>query len=107
MSERVYSKCILGLANRIRRIYNVSTDNNGVQTRILHFVLANYSERDIYQKDIEEDLDTRSASISVLLKKMEGDEMIVRDTVFIEAILSVFRFSNHFIAVLRQNIFHY
>ncbi|MDE6312788.1 MAG: MarR family transcriptional regulator [Lachnospiraceae bacterium] len=81
MSERVYSKCILGLANRIRRIYNVSTDNNGVQTRILHFVLANYSERDIYQKDIEEDLDTRSASISVLLKKMEGDEMIVRERV--------------------------
>ena len=81
MSERVYSKCILGLANRIRRIYNVSTDNNGVQTRILHFVLANYSERDVYQKDIEEELNTHSASISVLLKKMEGDKMIVRERV--------------------------
>ena len=81
MSERVYSKCILGLANRIRRLYNVSTDNNGVQTRILHFVLANYSERDIYQKDIEEELDTRSASISLLLKKMEEEEMVVRERV--------------------------
>lgn len=81
MSEVIYSKCILGLANRIRRIYNTSTDNNGVQTRILHFLLANYSERDIYQKDIEEELNIRSASISVLLKKLEGDEMIVRERV--------------------------
>ena len=81
MSEVIYSKCILGLANRIRRIYNTSTDNNGVQTRILHFMLANYSERDIYQKDIEEELNIRSASISVLLKKLEGDEMIVRERV--------------------------
>lgn len=81
MRDVVYSKCILGLANRIRRIYNISTDNNGVQTRILHFLLANYSERDIYQKDIEEELNIRSASISVLLKKMEGDEMIVREKV--------------------------
>ena len=55
MSEIVYSKCILGLAN--------------------------YSERDIYQKDIEEELNIGSASISVLLKKLEGDEMIVRERV--------------------------
>lgn len=81
MDERVYSKCVLGLANRIRRLYNSSTDNNGVQTRILHFVLANYSERDIYQKDIEEELNIKSASISVLLKKLEGDEMVVRERV--------------------------
>lgn len=81
MSEIVYSKCILGLANRIRRIYNISTDNQGVQTRILHFLLVNYSERDIYQKDIEEELNIGSASISVLLKKLEGDEMIVRERV--------------------------
>ena len=81
MSEIVYSKCILGLANRIRRIYNISTDNQGVQTRILHFLLANYPERDIYQKDIEEELNMRSASISVLLKKLEGDEVVVREKV--------------------------
>lgn len=81
MSEIFYSKCILGLANRIRRIYNISTDNNGVQTRILHFLLANYFERDIYQKDIEEELNIRSAGISALLKKMEGDEMVVRERV--------------------------
>ena len=81
MGGRVYSKYILGLANRIRRIYNISTDNNGVQTRILHFLLANYSDRDIYQKDIEEELNIRSASISVLLKKLEGEKMVVREKV--------------------------
>lgn len=81
MSEIQYTKWILGLANQIRRIYNTSTDNNGAQTRILYFVLANYSERDIYQKDIEDELNIRSAGTSVLLKKMEENEMIVRERV--------------------------
>lgn len=81
MSEIQYTKWILGLANQIRRIYNTSTDNNGAQTRILYFVLANYSERDIYQKDIEDELNIRSAGTSVLLKKMEENEMIIRERV--------------------------
>lgn len=81
MSEIQYTKWILGLANLIRRIYNISTDNNGAQTRILYFVLANYSERDIYQKDIEDELNIRSASISVLLKKLEENGMIIRERV--------------------------
>lgn len=81
MSEIHYTKWILGLANQIRRIYNTSTDNNGAQTRILDFVLANYSERDIYQKDIEEEMNIKSAGISVLLKKMEENNMIIRERV--------------------------
>lgn len=70
MDEIQYSNWILGLANQIRRLYNTSTDNNGAQTRILYFVLANYLERDIYQKDLEEELNVQSASVSVLLKKL-------------------------------------
>lgn len=79
MGEIQYTKWILGLANQIRRIYNTSTNNNGAQTRILSFVLAHYSDRDIYQKDIEEELNIRSASISVLLKKLEENQMITRE----------------------------
>lgn len=46
MDEIQNSKWILGLANQIRRMYNISTDNNRAQTRILYFVLAKYPERD-------------------------------------------------------------
>lgn len=79
MDEIQYSKWILGLANQIRRMYNISTDNNGAQTRILYFVLANYPERDIYQKDLEEELNVQSASVSVLLKKLEKEGLITRE----------------------------
>lgn len=47
-----YAKWILSLANQIRRVHNASTNNNGVQARVLYFVLDNYSERDIFQKDM-------------------------------------------------------
>lgn len=81
MSGIQYTKWILGLANQIRRIYNASTNNNGAQTRILYYVLTHYSDRDIYQKDIEEELNIRSASTSVLLKKLEENKMIIRQRV--------------------------
>ena len=81
MEEIQYSKWILGLANQIRRQYNASTDNNGVQTRILFYILENYHDRDIYQKDIEEELHTRSAGTSANLKKLEEQNLIVREKV--------------------------
>ena len=81
MSDIEYKKCILGLSNEIRRAFNVSTDNKGTQTRILYFVLTNYPKREIYQKDIEEELNIRSSSISVHLKKLEEHEMIIREKV--------------------------
>ena len=81
MSDIEYTKCILGLSNEIRRAFNVSTDNKGTQTRILYFVLTNYPKREIYQKDIEEELNIRSSSISVHLKKLEEHEMIIREKV--------------------------
>lgn len=81
MEDIQYSKWILGLANEIRRLYNTSTGNNGAQTRILYFVLENYSSRDIYQKDIEEELNVRSAGTSINLKKLEEQKMIVREKV--------------------------
>lgn len=81
MGEIQYSQKILGLANLIRRSYNVSTGNNGAQVRILSFILENYEERNIFQKDIEEELNTRSASISTILKRLEEQQMIVRERV--------------------------
>ncbi len=63
---------VLGLANQIRRVFDTTTERNDTQIRILDFVLMSYSDREIYQKDIEEELNIRSASVSTLLKKMEA-----------------------------------
>ena len=49
--------------------------------RILNFVLVPYPDREIYQKDIEEELNIRSASVSTLLKKMEAQDFIRREKV--------------------------
>ena len=49
--------------------------------RILNFVLVSYPDREIYQKDIEEELNMRSASVSTLLKKMEAQDFIRREKV--------------------------
>ena len=81
MSDIQYTKWILGLSNQIRRAFNVSTEHKGAQTRILYFVLTNYPKREIYQKDIEEELNIRSSSISVFLKKLEEQELIIKENV--------------------------
>ena len=81
MSDIQYTKWILRLSNQVRRIFNTYTNNKGTQTRILYFVLSNYPQKDIYQKDIEAELNIRSSSISVHLKKMEEHEMIIREKV--------------------------
>ena len=47
----------------------------------MNFVLVSYPDREIYQKDIEEELNIRSASVSTLLKKMEAQDFIRREKV--------------------------
>ena len=66
---------VLGLANQIKRVFDTTTGRCGTQVRILNFVLVSYPDREIYQKDIEEELNIRSASVSALLKKMEVQEL--------------------------------
>lgn len=81
MKEIQYAGTILGLANQIKRVFNITTDYSGVQVRILYFILTTYPERDIYQKDIEAALNIKSASVSTLLKKMEAQKIIKREKV--------------------------
>lgn len=47
---------VLGLANQIKRVFDTTTGRCGTQVRILNFVLVSYPDREIYQKDIEEEL---------------------------------------------------
>ena len=72
---------VLGLANQIKRVFDTTTGRCGTQVRILNFVLVSYPDREIYQKDIEEELNIRSASVSTLLKKMEAQDFIRREKV--------------------------
>ena len=72
---------VLGLASQIKRVFDTTTGRCGTQIRILNFVLVSYPDREIYQKDIEEELNIRSASVSTLLKKMEAQDFIRRETV--------------------------
>ena len=71
MDIKLCAGSVLGLANQIRRVFDTTTGRSDTQIRILDFVLMSYPDREIYQKDIEEELNIRSASVSTLLKKME------------------------------------
>lgn len=81
MNEMQYTKCILELSNQIRRIFNLYANNAGAQTRLLYFVLDNYLDREIYQKDIQKALNISGATMSELLKKLEKRGMIERKRV--------------------------
>ena len=72
---------VLGLANQIKRVFDTTTGHCGTLVRILNFVLVSYPDRVIYQKDIEEELNMRSASVPTLLKKMEAQDFIRRERV--------------------------
>ena len=81
MDGKQCASSVLGLANQIKRVFDTKTGRCGTQIRILNFVLVSYPDREIYQKDIEEELNIRSASVSTLLKKMEAQDFIRREKV--------------------------
>ncbi|MFT8351704.1 MarR family winged helix-turn-helix transcriptional regulator [Clostridium saccharoperbutylacetonicum] len=53
----------------------------GVQGRILGFITHNSKNRDIFQKDIEEELDIRRSSVTSVLQLMEKNGFIERVSV--------------------------
>ncbi len=81
MDGKQCANSVLGLANQIKRVFDTTTGRCGTQIRILNFILVSYPDREIYQKDIEEELNIRSASVSTLLKKMEAQDFIRREKV--------------------------
>lgn len=72
------------LSNRIhRRLDKVASKYGitGVQSRILGFLYYNSKKRDIFQKDIEEELDIRRSSVTSVLQLMEKNGYIERVSV--------------------------
>lgn len=82
--ERHIGKEILIFANRITRTIDKESSKygvTGVQGRILGFIYHESGKRDIFQKDIEEDLDIRSSSVTSVLQLMEKNGLIKRVSV--------------------------
>ncbi len=76
------ARSVSKLANKIRRkmdTFRTQGSFSGAEGRVLHYLLA--QKGDVYQKDIEEEYSIRPATASQLLKKMEQDGLIRRESV--------------------------
>lgn len=56
-------------------------DISGKQSRLLGFIAHESSNRDLYQKDIEEELQIRRSSVTSMLQNLEKANMIQRVSV--------------------------
>ena len=69
------------ISHRLRRRSQAVQDSIGIseaQGRILSYILAEGSRRNVYQKDIEEEFDLRPPTASSILRNLEKQEMISR-----------------------------
>lgn len=79
--KKSIGRCISKLSNQIRRrldSYSAKSGVSGSQGRILHFVLA--QTEDVFQRDIEQEFDMRPPSATQLLKVMEKNGLIRRES---------------------------
>lgn len=77
-------KEIIIFSNRIHRMLGKETAKfglTGVQGRILGFVHHESKNRDVFQRDIEEELDIRRSSVTSVLQLMEKNGFIKRESV--------------------------
>ena len=85
MDKRIHiGKKIIILSAKIRRKLDNETAKygiTGVQGRILGFISHNSEKRDIFQKDIEEELDVRRSSVTSVLQLMEKKGILERVSV--------------------------
>lgn len=83
-SKKHIGKEIIILANRIHRTISKEAAKYGltrVQSRIIGFIYSEADKKDIFQKDIEEELDIRRSSVTSVLQLMEKNGYIKRESV--------------------------
>jgi len=89
MDKKIHiGKKIIILSKRLKRRLDNGTSKygiTGVQSRILGFISHNSEKRDIFQKDIEEELDIRRSSVTSVLQLMEKNGCIERVSVSTDA----------------------
>lgn len=74
-------RCVSKLSNLIRRrldSFPIRNEMSGSQGRVLHFVLA--QSEDVFQRDIEQEFNLRPSSATQLLKLMEKNGLIRRES---------------------------
>ena len=72
------------LSNLIRRHFSTFSFDGTLsvaQGKALHFILVRNSEGDVFQKDVEEEYSLRPPTATKLLKDMEKNGLIRRETV--------------------------
>ncbi len=72
------------LSNLIRRHFSTFSFHDtlsGAQGKTLHFILVRSSEGDVFQKDVEEEYSLRPPTATKILKDMEKNGLIRRETV--------------------------
>lgn len=72
------------LSNQIKRQIDKTASENGltgVQGRILHFILAESRQKEVFQKDIEEEFNLRRSTATGILQLMEKNGVIRRESV--------------------------
>lgn len=80
--KKAVGRCISKLSNQIRRRLDSFSTKSGVsgsQGRVLHFVLA--QPEDVFQRDIEQEFNMRPPSATELLKVMERNGLIRRESI--------------------------
>lgn len=79
--KRAVGRCISKLSNQIRRRLDAFVAKSGIsgsQGRVLHFILA--QSEDVFQRDIEQEFNMRPPSATELLKLMEKNGLIRRES---------------------------
>ncbi|NLP46908.1 MAG: MarR family transcriptional regulator [Epulopiscium sp.] len=86
--QKEIGKMIYILSKQMKRQFDKSVSKNeitSIQARIMHYILEHSPERDIFQKDIEEEFNIRRSSATGILKLMEKNRMIKREIVSYDA----------------------
>lgn len=84
MSVNPTVRLVATLSNLIRRKIDSLEGIDGLtpsQNGILHFILSRYRERDLFQKDVEEEFNLRRPTATEILKLMEKKGLIYREEV--------------------------
>ena len=82
--ERIAMRSIKRLSNGISREMCAAFGSgmfSGAQGRTLHFILARSMDTDVFQKDVEEEYSLRPPTATKILKDMEKNGLIRRETV--------------------------
>ncbi len=79
--SRHAARYVSKLSNKLRRkidAFSTRGQMSGAQGKVLHFLLA--QSGDVFQKDVEEEFSLRPSSATELLKRMEQDGFIRRES---------------------------